>query len=295
MRIADVLILLSLAAIWGASFLFMRVSAPDFGPVPLVAFRMTVAGLALTPVFLGKEARALFRSHWWQLLVSGVVGSAISFILLSWASLTLSAGFTSLMNSSVPIFSAIIAAVWLKERLLASQFVGLALGILGVLILVWDKLEFYENGRGWPIVACVASCLCYGFGASWMKRHLQGVRPLVASSGSLLGAGLVLIPFAITRLPAESPSMTSWLSAAALALVCTALAFVLFFKLIQRSGATVATSVTFLIPFFGIFWGWLVLDEKVTGQMIAGLLVTLLGTGLITGMIGGRKAHHSNT
>ena len=286
MRIADVLLLLALAAIWGASFLFMRVAAPEFGPIPLVAFRMGVAGLALTPVFLRREARALLRDHWWQLLVSGVVGSAISFILLSWASLTLSAGFTSLMNSSVPVFSALIAALWLGERLRRAQFTGLALGILGVLILVWDKLEFYENGRGWPIVACVVSCLCYGFGASWMKRHLQGVRPLVASSGSLLGAGLVLLPFALTRLPDTSPGLTSWLSAIALALVCTALAFVFFFKLIQRSGATVATSVTFLIPFFGIFWGWLVLDEVVTGQMIAGLAVTLLGTGLITGVVG---------
>lgn len=290
MRLADLLILLSLAAIWGASFLFMRVATPHFGPVPLVAFRMALAGLALTPVFLGKEARTLFKNHWWQLLVSGVFGSAVSFILLSWASLTLSAGFTSLMNSSVPIFSAIIAAVWLGERLRTAQFLGLALGILGVLILVWGKLEFHEDGRGWPIVACVVSCLCYGFGASWMKSKLQGVRPLVASSGSLLGAGLVLIPFAVVRLPSQSPPLHSWLSAIALALVCTALAFVLFFKLIQRSGATVATSVTFLIPFFGIFWGWLVLDEIVTSQMIAGLLVTLLGTGLITGLVGKRKA-----
>jgi len=289
-RWADLAILFSLAAIWGASFLFMRISVPDFGPVPLVAFRMSLAGLALTPVFLRKKARTLFKNHWWQLLVSGVIGSALSFILLSYASLTLTAGFTSLMNSSVPIFSAIIAAIWLGERLRTAQFFGLGLGILGVLILVWGKLEFHENGKGWPIVACVVSCLCYGFGASWMKSKLQGVRPLVASSGSLLGAGLVLIPFALMRLPDQSPPFLSWLSAAALALICTALAFVLFFKFIQRSGATVATSVTFLIPFFGIFWGWLFLDEKVTSQMIAGLLVTLLGTGLITGLIGGRKA-----
>jgi drug/metabolite transporter (DMT)-like permease len=289
-RLADILILLSLAAIWGASFLFMRVSTPHFGPVPLVAFRMTIAGLALAPVFLRKEARALFKNHWWQLLVSGVFGSSISFILLSWASLTLSAGFTSLMNSSVPIFSAIIAALWLGERLRTTQLLGLALGILGVLILVWGKLEFHQNGRGWPILACVLSCLCYGFGASWMKSKLQGVRPLVASSGSLLGGGLVLIPFALTRLPAQSPPLLSWLCAIALALICTALAFVLFFKLIQRSGATVATSVTFLIPFFGIFWGWLVLDEELTSQMVLGLLVTLLGTGLITGLLGKRKA-----
>jgi len=116
MRPSDFLILLFLAAVWGASFLFMRIAAPEFGPVPLIALRMTLAGLVLAPVFLEKSARESFRAHWWQLLVSGVVGSAFSFILLSYASLTLSAGFTSLMNSSVPIFSAIIAAVWLGER-----------------------------------------------------------------------------------------------------------------------------------------------------------------------------------
>lgn len=290
MRLADLFILLALAAIWGASFLFMRISAPDFGPVPLVAFRMTVAGLALAPVFMRREARDTLRTHWWQLLVSGVVGTALAFVLLSWATLTLSAGFTSLMNSSVPIFSAIIAASWLGERLRTAQILGLALGVLGVMVLVWGKLNFDQSGRGWPILACLTACLCYGFGASWMKRHLQNVPPLIASSGSLLGAGLVLVPVALTRLPATPPSPVSWFSAGALALVCTALAFILFFKLIQRSGATVATSVTFLIPFFGIFWGWLVLDEILTLQMIAGLLITLLGTGLITGVVGRRKA-----
>jgi drug/metabolite transporter (DMT)-like permease len=193
------------------------------------------------------------------------------------------------MNSSVPIFSAVIAAVWLGEKLRVLQIIGLGFGMLGVGILVWGKLDFHDEGMGWPITACIVSCMCYGFGASWMKSRLQKVRPLVGSAGSLLGAGLVLIPFALIRLPEAMPSGKSWLSAIALALFCTALAFVLFFKLIQRSGATVATSVTFLIPFFGIFWGWLVLDEVVTARMIVGLLVTLFGTSLITGVIG-RKA-----
>jgi len=286
MRIGDLLILLVLAGLWGASFLFMRISAPDFGPVPLVALRMTLAGLFLAPVFLRKEAREVVATYWWQLLVSGVMGSSVSFLLLSYASLTLSAGFTSLMNSSVPVFSAVIAAVWLGEKLRILQIVGLGFGILGVAVLVWDKLDFGAAGLGWPVSACILSCLCYGFGASWMKSRLQYVRPLVASAGSLLGAGLVLIPFALVRLPGAMPPVTSWWSAIALALLCTALAFVLFFKLIQRSGATVATSVTFLIPFFGIFWGWLVLDEVVTGRMFVGLTVTLFGTSLTTGVIG---------
>lgn len=289
MRIGDLVILFCLAGLWGASFLFMRIAAPDFGPVPLVALRMTLAGLFLTPVFLRKEAREMALKHGWSLLVSGVVGTSLAFILLSYASLTLSAGFTSLMNSSVPVFSAVIAAVWLGERLSRAQIAGLGLGVLGVAILVWGKLDFGESGSGWAIAACMGACLCYGFGASWMKSRLHSVKPMVASAGSLLGAGLVLIPWALFNLPDAMPSATSWGSAITLALLCTALAFVLFFRLIQRSSATVATSVTFLIPFFAIFWGWLFLDEEVTLQMMAGLVVTLLGTSLITGLVGGRK------
>ena len=287
-RLPDFLILLFLAAVWGASFLFMRISAPDFGPVPLIAFRMGVAGLALSPVFFQREARQVARAHWWQLLVSGVFGSALSFVLLSYATLTLSAGFTSLMNSSVPVFSAILGAAWLGERLRSSQLVGLALGILGVVILVWGKLEFQEDGLGWALIACIAACFFYGFGAVWIKSRLSAVPPLVASSGSLLGAGAVLFPVALARLPAQTPSALSWMSAVALALFCTALAFVVFFRLIRRSSATATVSVTFLIPFFAIFWGWLFLDETVSTQMIAGMAVTLLGTGLTTGVIGPR-------
>ncbi|MDA8968912.1 DMT family transporter [Akkermansiaceae bacterium] len=286
MRIGDLLILLLLAALWGASFLFMRIAAPEFGPLPLVAFRMGLAGLALSFVFFQKEARESAKQHWWELLVSGVVGSSLAFILLSYATLTLSAGFTSLMNSSVPIFSAIIAAIWLKERLRLPQIIGLGFGVIGVGILVWGKLDFTSDGQGWPIAACIVACGCYGFGASWMKSKLSQVRPFVGSAGSLLGAALVLIPFALMQLPETSPSLRSWGSAVALALLCTALAFVFFFKLIQRSSATVATSVTFLIPFFAIFWGWLFLDEIVTTQMLLGLGVTLIGTSLITGVLG---------
>ncbi|MDB4274513.1 DMT family transporter [Akkermansiaceae bacterium] len=186
MRIGDLLILLLLAALWGASFLFMRIAAPEFGPLPLVAFRMGLAGLALSFVFFQKEARESAKQHWWELLVSGVVGSSLAFILLSYATLTLSAGFTSLMNSSVPIFSAIIAAVWLKERLRLSQFIGLGFGVIGVGILVWGKLDFTSDGQGWPIAACIVACGCYGFGASWMKSKLSKVRPF---GGEPFGSG----------------------------------------------------------------------------------------------------------
>jgi len=153
-------------------------------------------------------------------------------------------------------------------------------------ILVWDKLDFKPSGQGWPIFACLIAALFYGFGANWMKSKLPAVRPLVGSAGSLLGASLVLIPLALVNLPAELPTPAAWLHATALALLSTALAFVFFFRLIRQSGPTVATSVAFLIPFFGIFWGWLFLDEEVTVRMIAGLAVTLLGTALITGIIG---------
>ena len=286
MRISNFLILILLAALWGASFLFMRIAAPEFGPLPLVALRMSVAGLSLSFVFLQKEARQSLKQHWFALLISGLFGSSLAFLLLSYASLTLSAGFTSLMNSSVPLFSAAIAAIWLKERLRIPQFIGLGFCIIGTIILVWGKLDFSANGQGWPITACMAACACYGFGASWMKCKLSDVRPLVASAGSLIGAALVLIPFAFTQLPTTVPSLTSWASVLALGFFCTALAFIFFFRLIQRTSATVATSVTFLIPFFAIFWGWLFLNEEITSQMILGLSITLIGTSLITGVFG---------
>jgi len=238
---------------------------------------------SVTPVFFKKEARLIVRRYWWQLLISGVFGSGISFILISYATLTLTAGFTSLMNSSVPIFSAILTATLLGERLRSTQIAGLILGILGTVILVWGKLDFRQNGHGWAIAACLASCFFYGFGATWAKSKLQTIPPLIASAGSLSGASLILIPIALTRLPETPPSLLSCFSALALAVICTALAFVLFFRLISRSSATVATSVTFLIPFFAIFWGCLFLDEKITPNMIAGLIVSLLGTALITG------------
>jgi drug/metabolite transporter (DMT)-like permease len=284
--VLDFLTLLFLAAIWGASFLFMRISSPEFGPVPLIALRMFLAGLLLAPVFVRDEARGFVRRHWLDLLVSGVFGSALAFMLLSYATLTLSAGFTSLLNTSVPVVSAVLGAIWLKERLSREQLFGIAMGICGGVILVWGKLDFQTEGTGWAVVACVLACLGYGFGAIWMKARLQGVPPLVASSGSLLGAGLILMPGAIFFLPEEMPSSKSWASAIALAIGCTALAFVLFFRLIQRTSPTVATSVTFLIPFFAVFWGWLFLDEKVTTQMVLGLMVTLTGTALITRVTG---------
>lgn len=289
MRFTDLLILLILAAIWGASFLFMRISAPEFGPIPLIAFRMSIAGLVLTPVFFKKEARLIARRYWLQLLISGIFGSGLSFILISYATLTLTAGFTSLMNSSVPIFSAILTASLLGERLRRPQIIGLILGILGTVILVWGKLDFRQNGHGWPIIACLTSCFFYGFGATWAKSKLHAIPPLIASAGSLSGAALILIPIALTSLPETNPSLLSWLSALALALICTALAFILFFRLIRHSSATVATSVTFLIPFFAIFWGGLFLDEKITPNMIAGLIVSLLGTALITEILGKPK------
>jgi len=285
-RIGDLLTLLFLAAAWGASFLFMRVASPEFGPIGLVTFRTGLAGLALSYVFLQSDARAEAKAHWWQLTVSGFVGTAIPFALFAYATLKLSAGFTSLLNASIPIFSALIATVWLRDRLTGKQLLGLAFGLLGVSILVWNKLDFDPSGQGWAIFACLMATLCYGFVANWMKSKLPAVRPLVGSAGSLLGATVVLIPLAFIFPPSRTPSLEAWLHATALALVSTALAFVFFFRLIRESSATVATSVAFLIPFFGIFWGCLFLDEKVTSQMLVGLAVTLSGTALITGLLG---------
>ena len=162
---------------------------------------------------------------------------------------------------------------------------GLAIGFAGVLWLAWDKASFKPGGSGWAIVACLAATFCYGLAASFTKRHLTGVAPLAVATGSQLSAALFLALPAIIWWPGSMPSQHAWLAAALLALACTGVAYVLYFRLIAHIGPANAIAVTFLIPVFAVLWGWVFLDEGITQMMIAGCAVIVLGTGLTTGVL----------
>lgn len=289
MKPRDVLDLVVLAALWGGSFLFMRVAAPEFGPLALIELRVAIAATFLVLVSAARKRLAPLRRHAVPLVGVGIFSSALPFCLLAYATLSLTAGFASILNATTPLWGAIVAYLWLRERLAPWQVVGLAIGLLGVLALVWGKVSFRPDGTGLAIVAGLAASLSYGAAASFTKRYLSGVDPLVAATGSQVGASLVLAPLALAAWPARPVSIEAWLSVIVMGIASTGIAYMLFFRLIARVGPARAITVTFLVPVFAVLWGALLLDEALTVQMAAGGLVVLAGTVLATGLVQPRR------
>ncbi len=289
MKPRDVIELVALAAIWGASFLFMRVAAPEFGPVALTALRVAGAALLLLPLLAARGQMDALRTHWRPIAVVGLVNSALPFALFSLAALAISGGLAAIFNATAAMWAALIAWAWLGEKLTPSRIFGLALGFAGVLGLGWDKagLPAGEHGVS-PAVAIagvVFGTLCYGYAANYTRRRLTGVPPLAVAAGSQTAAAAMLTVPALAWMPPALPSLTAWLNLAALALLCTGVAYLLYFRLIARVGAARAITVTYLIPLFAMLWDFLFLAERITPSMVAGGAVILLGTALATGML----------
>ncbi len=288
MKPRDLLDLTLLAALWGGSFLFMRYAVPDFGVVPLIWLRVALASICLLPLLLMKRQFGALRRQAGALTVMSLFNSGLPFLLIAWATLSITAGLASIMNAMTPVFTALIGALWLGDRLDGRRSLGLLLGLAGVALLAADKADFRPGGSGWAIVAMLLATACYGFAANHTRRYLQGVPALVNATGTQLVSALVLLPPALWSWPERMPGLGPWLAALVLGVACSALAYLLFFRLIARVGASRAVTVTFLVPVFGTLWGALFLDEPVTASMLAGGAVVLLGTGLATGVIGGR-------
>ena len=289
MKLLDIGELLLLAALWGASFLFMRLGAAEFGPVALSALRVGLATLVLLPLLFWRGQAAVLRAHWRTIALVGVVNSALPFVLFSTAALAINAGLSSIFNATAPLWGAVIAWFWLGDRLTRARVVGLALGFAGVLWLAWDTASFKPGEHGVSaavaIAACLGATLCYGFAANYTKRNLSGVASLAMATGSQLAATLALALPALWWWPSVMPGATAWASVAALALLCTAVAYLLYFRLIERLGASRAITVTFLLPVFGTAWGAIFLGERLTPAMLLGCAVILLGTALTTGVL----------
>ena len=277
-----------LAAIWGASFLFLRIAAPEFGPLALIALRVGIAALVLAPALRSASARSQLRAKAWPLLVVGISNSALPFGLFAYSTLYINAGLDSILNASTPIWTALIAAVWFQAGLGRQQLAGLLLGLAGVVLLVWDTIGAGIAGVPLAIAAALLAAVCYGFAVNYSKRRLAGVQPLVVAFGSQLSAAIVLLPLALPFWPRHAIAISTWSCVAALGVICTGFAYILYFRLIERAGATYAASVTFLIPLFGLLWGALFLGEKITPTMLAGCAIVLLGTALASGKLAKR-------
>jgi len=285
MRRSDLAELLLLAALWGGAFLLMRIGAGDFGAVPLAAVRAVGGALLLVPLLAWKRELGAVRRHWRPILLLGFVNSVIPTVCFSYAALSITAGLSSIFNSASPLFAALIAWLWLHERLTRTRIAGLVFGFAGVLGLAWEGASFKAGGSTWAIAACVLATLCYGWSANYVKRRLHGVPPLAVAGGSQLAASAVLALPAWLWWPQHAIPATSWMAAAVLALVCTGFAFILYFRLIANAGPVNAIAVTFLIPAFAVAWGWAFLDEGITPAMVAGCATILVGTALATGLV----------
>jgi len=285
----DVVELLLLGALWGASFLFMRMGAVEFGPVALVFVRVAGAAALLLPILAWQGQAAALREHWTAIALVGVVNSALPFLCFAVAAHVLSAGLMGVFNATAPIWTALIAWAWLGERPALARAVGLAVGLAGAVGLAWSRAEIKSEVAGVSpalgIAACIAATVLYGVAANYSRRRLAGVPPMATAAGSQLSAALVLALPAWWTWPSSAPSAAAWGSAAALALLCTGVAYILYFRLIAHAGATNAMTVTFLIPAFAMAWGWLVLDERPAPDMLAGAVVILVGTALTVGLL----------
>jgi len=290
MRQRDLVDLLLLAMLWGGSFLFMRIAAPDFGPVAMVETRVAVAALVLFAIVLRQGGTRELGVNWRALTVVGAFNSAIPFTLFGYAILSISAGFGAILNATSPLFGAVLAYVWLRERLPWLRVVGLMVGFAGVALLVWGKPSSQVSGDGWAIAAALCGGLSYGIAPNFIRRNLSRVPPLVIAAGSQIAAALLLLPIAVVLWPQHNPSAGAWAAAIVLGIASTGLAYILYFRLIRNIGPTRAIAVTFLVPAFGMLWGALFLGETVTASMLAGCAVILFGTALATGVIGARAA-----
>jgi drug/metabolite transporter (DMT)-like permease len=273
-----------LAALWGSSFLFMRVAVPELGAFALAGLRVTVAGLILLAIVAYQRKLPLLVKSWKPIAGIGILNSALPFLLFAYAMTYLNSGLGAILNATVPLWGAVVAFVWLKDRMSMLRVAGLMIGFLGVVLLVGNKVSF-KPGIGLAVMACLLATFLYGIAASGTKQFLTGVDSLCSAAGSQLSAAVLLLPFAIIFWPDQVISMRAWAATLALAVFCTAIAYILYFRLFAALGPAKTITVTFLIPVFGMAWGAIFLDETLTLQMMVACAVILLGTAITTGVL----------
>lgn len=288
MKPGDAATLIALAALWGASYLFMRMGAGEFGALPLAGMRAAGAALLLLPLLAWQGGIKALRTHWRGIAVVGLTNSALPFVLFSWAALLIPAGSSALFTGATPLCTAAIGWLWLRDTPGMARIAGLGIGFAGVVWLVWDKLGIGGTGNamgGWAALACLSATVLYGICGNYTKRYLGAVPPMAIAAGSQLAAALMLALPAAATWPAQTPGAKAWFALGMLALACSAIAYVLFFRLIARIGAPRAMTCGFLIPAFGVLWGSLFLGEAFTLAMGIGCAIILAGTVLATGAL----------
>ena len=278
--------LLALAAVWGASFMFIKIGDRELQPITLVGFRMALGALTLVPIVLVKVGarRTLreLRAAAGPLIVTGLINSAIPIFAITWAETRLDSGLTAIIQASAPLFTALLALRFSRgDRVRGSRLAGLVVGFAGVALLVGGR----PSGQIVAALAVVFSAVCYAAAALYAGRRLRGVSPLVTALGTLAAATLATLPVGLFQLPSH---MTSWkvtASVVTLGIAGTGLGYILYYALIAGAGASRAILITYLVPTFAVVYGAVLLGEPVTAAAVGGLVLVLAGVGLGTGAV----------
>jgi len=282
-------LLLLLGAVWSTSFLFIKITVGQIETETLVAGRLLIGAAILTAVLYARGQRLPGQLRMWgHFLFTGVVGLVLPFLLITWGEQSISSGMAAILNATTPLFTVLLAyAVTREERLSGLRLVGLGLGFVGVVIAVGlDALE-QPGASLWGQLAVLLAALCYGVNGLYARRAFRGVPPLVPATGQMLAGALVALLVALLRngLPQRAPSAGAVGALLALAVLGTALAYLLFYTLLERLGATRTSMVTYLLPPLALVYGALFLREPVSLQAVGGLLLVLLGIVLANGLI----------
>ncbi|RYG66675.1 DMT family transporter [bacterium] len=258
------MLLLMLGAVWGGSFLFLRIAVPHFGPVPVVEIRLLLGAAMLLP-FLWRD-RAQFPARRWPMMVLiGALNSGLPFLLFAWAAERAPAGVGAIANGMTALFAALAGFLFFRERLTARQTIALCAGFAGIVVLASTKIA--GMSVGWASLAGAGGSLMYGVAIHMARRYLSGLPSAALAAGTLGTSALIAAPFAVATWPSAPVPPSAWASAVMLGVLCTGIAFVFYYRLVERIGANRTSVVTYLIPPFGVAWGWLFLGERATASM----------------------------
>ena len=293
MRPHSIVELLLLSFFWGSSFLLIQVGVAEFGPAPLIFLRTMLAGSVLLLVLAFRREVWILFKHWKNFVPLGLLDSSLPYLLSAYAALHIPSGTISVINAVTPLWGALVAWLWLGIRLTVTSALGLLIGLLGITVLVWDRFELALNESTLALTAAVCGPICYALSACYAKKYLSSFSPFVNATGSSLTSGVLLLPLAWYWWPQAPVSTTAWMAALVLAVLCSAVAYVLYYRLIQHIGPARAMTVSYLVPVVGLFWGWTLMDEHFTLRTLWGVLLIFFGLALANGIRLGRSVRSS--
>jgi len=290
MRSADLARLVGLACIWSLSFVFMRIVAPALGPAWTAALRVLIGGTMLVVWLVYTRQDANVRGNWRAYLLIGAVNSALPFALFAYAALSLPAAYLAILNATVPLYAVVLAAVWLDEPLTVAKITGIISGIVGVGVVTGVGGIEMTTATWLATAAILLATLCYAVAAIGIKRRGQALPPYGIAAWSQIFAAVVLIPPGVAMPPSGPLTLAVAANLLGLGLLCSGVAYLLYYRLIRDIGPTRTATLTFLLPAFGMVWGWLLLGESITLTMLAGTALIVGGTAAVLRPPSSRRA-----